>query len=342
MPCHGIGGPLAYYRYLGLIAAAFSVVTLLYGTAVLSTVRSTGELNDFAIPLNGDSSWYRDFGGRTVPELQEDDIFYHAIGSSIAYAKKADIILLGPSFVLYALDPELLRQFGERHHLKIYNMALFGVRSGEFSRRIVKRARLRPRLWVINVDDQFEHFFSSQADIWGFGGSAATPIPAVEYGRAHGWFAVSRRNLRWRLEDLRAKITAPGPLSDGAVYRRYDDGSVYLDHDPRYRAAGNTPITVVRDPNCHADPATIAEGKRYLADIGSQTILTLVPTSTYCPQQARELGEALGVNVLLPPTSDYTTVDGGGHLDHNGAVAFTKFFLSALERSDTYRRIWSH
>jgi cellobiose-specific phosphotransferase system component IIB len=291
-----------------------------------------------ALPLNGDYSWYLNFSGRHVPEIQDLDLFYHNIGHSIDEASKADIVLLGPSFVAYALDPELLQQFGERHGIKIYNMAFIGIRSGEFSRQVIKRWGLHPKLWIINVDDQFAHFFSPSMDM--SIGPQTTPIAAVKYGRLRGWLAVASRNVRWRVENWWASWSTgaeqPKLLE---IYRRPDDGSAHLGVNPRYYAADNGVVPIDRDQNCHSDAKTIALGRDYLRDIGGRSVFMLVPHSQYCPQQARELAEALGVEALLTPDSAYASVDGGGHLDQRGAVAFTTFLLSDLERSDAFKRI---
>jgi hypothetical protein len=325
----------AYRHYILIVAFSALILLALMSAAMLRPAsRNPTGLSDFGrIPLLDRSIWYRDLGGRTVPEIQELDLFYHNIGPSIAEARQADIILLGPSFMLYAIDPEELRQFGEKHGVKIYNMAFFGVRSGEFSREIIERWSLHPKLWIINVDDNFDHFFSAPLKMWWFGSSQSVPIPPVGYDRIKGWASVARRNARWRLENTRAPS-----VSDRSVYRREDDGSVYLNNDPRFGATDNMTINVVRDPNCHATPESIKIGRDYLSSIGSEAIFTLVPNSTWCPTQAFELGRELGKEVILPPDANYSTVDNGGHLDHISAVAFTRFLLTALEQSQTFGR----
>jgi hypothetical protein len=292
-----------------------------------------------AVPLSGDYSWYMDFGGRYVSEIEDEDLFYHNIGNSIDDAKKADIILLGPSFVAYALDPELLRQFGKRHGVKIYNMSFIGIRGGEFSREIIKRWRIHPKLWIINVDDQFIHFFSHSLDL--SMGSKFQSISVVNYGRLRGWLTASSRNMRWRLEDRWASWWLGASGDTPGIYRRPDDGSIYLGFNPKYIASDNTMIHVDRDQNCHATQSTIDIGRSYLNEIGGNSILMLVPHSQYCPQQAVELAQALHVEAIVPPNAEYTTVDGGGHLDHKGALAFTEFVLSKLERSETFQKALS-
>jgi hypothetical protein len=65
-------------------------------------------------------------------------------------------------------------------------------------------------------------------------------------------------------------------------------------------------------------------------------VLTLVPHSQYCPAQARELAKALGVEIIIPPDTGYTTIDGGGHLDRKSAFKFTSFVMSQLAKSEAY------
>jgi hypothetical protein len=293
-----------------------------------------------AISLDGNEAWYRDVGGRSVPELNDLDIFYHNIGQSIENARTADIVILGPSFVLFALDDELMRSFADRHHIKIYDMSFLGVRSGEFSREIVERWGIRPKLWIINADDQVVHFFSPSLDL--YLGAKKERIPAVGYGRFHGFLTVAYRNLRWRLEDASVSIMGyVGRRSAAAtgIYRRIDDGSLFLGLIPRYTAATNPTLHIDRNQDCHASAETMEIARHYVTDVGSHVVLMLVPHSQYCPQQVRELATGLEIEAIIPSTvTAYTTVDGGGHLDHNGAVAFTKYFLSALEDSDRFRQ----
>ncbi len=277
--------------------------------------------------------------GAYVAEIEDEDLYYHNIGSSIADAKKADVIFLGPSFVAFALEPALLRQFGDRYGIRLYNMSFIGVRGGEFSREIIKRWDLHPKLWVINADDQFVHFFSRSLDLTI--GPQTLDIPTTKYNRLRGWLAVAARDLRWHSEyGWAAWSTGSPPVQPAGIYRRPDDGGVYLSADIKnYDSPDNPVLHVTRDQNCHASESTIDFARGYLKDIGGQTILMLVPHSQYCPEQARELATALGTELITPPNTDYTTVD-GGHLDHRGAIAFTQFVLSALQQSEPFKRLF--
>jgi hypothetical protein len=242
--------------------------------------------------------------------------------------------------MLYAIDPDQVRKFGKKHGLKIYNMAFFGVRSGEFSREVIERWSLRPKLWIINVDDSFDHFFSAPLKMWWFGSSQSVPIPPVAYGRSIAWRSIARRNMRWRIEDAKAEYIDAQANSDHSFYRSIEDGSIYFGNDPRYSSTTNPQaIAVVRDQNCHASPDVISTGRNYLASIGGEAVLTLIPNSTWCTTQARELADALGKQLILPPDTHYSTVDNGGHLDRLGAASFTKLLLTELENSNAFKAI---
>jgi hypothetical protein len=288
-----------------------------------------------AIPDEADPGWYRDFGGRATPEIHDQDIFYHNIGPSVASAKAADIVLLGPSFSTYAFDRERLRQFSATSGLKVYNMSFLGIRSGEFSRRILTRWSIRAPLWLINVDDQIIHFFSRETVLTI--GSKAEPIRTLRVSRLRGFLSAVSRTVRWRLEDWEAE-RRDGRKTRNGLYRSIATGDINLDVVPRYVANDNPFLKISRDPNCHVSDETIEIGRQFLKDIGGTVVFTLVPHSQYCPLQAQELAKALGVELILPPSDGYTTVDGGGHLDKRSATIFTDFVMSRLLETKAYNR----
>jgi hypothetical protein len=67
---------------------------------------------------------------------------------------------------------------------------------------IIDRWSLHSKLWIINVDDNFDHFFSTLLNWW-FGSSPSVPIPPIGYHWVKGW-TIARRNARWRVEDAQA------------------------------------------------------------------------------------------------------------------------------------------
>jgi hypothetical protein len=317
-------------RYLVVLAATSA---LLFTTGLVWGERGHDHFASY--PLNRDTAFYRDYAGRRVPEIQDQELFYHNLGGSVAAAKAADIIALGPSFVSYALDKGVLRQFEADSSRRVYNMSFIGVRGGEFSRKVITRWDIKAPLWVINADDQFIHFFSRSLDLTL--GPKTTVIPAATHGRIHGYISAAARNLRWRVEDYIAYYRTGNGSANG-FFRNIATGDVTIDMNPKYTATNNGEIPYDRSRDCHASAQTIEIARQFLKDIGGEVVLTLVPHSQYCPAQARELATALGVEILLPPDAGFTSVDGGGHLDQNGAERFTRFLTTELTKTDAYRR----
>jgi hypothetical protein len=105
------------------------------------------------ISLNNDRLFYMNLKRSNTFQYQDRDIFYHGIGRSIKYAQQADIIILGHSMVLFGFDRQLLQDFANHYHIKIYNLALAGVTSGEFVLRIIKKFHLHPSIFILNADD---------------------------------------------------------------------------------------------------------------------------------------------------------------------------------------------
>jgi hypothetical protein len=319
---------LGIYLYLVVFAVAS---TLLVSTFLVWGLRGHDHFASY--PLNGDAAFYRDFSGRRVPEIQDQELFYHNIGGSVAAARNADIILLGPSFVSYALDKTVLREFETARDHRVYNMSFIGIRGGEFSRRIITRWKIKAPLWVINADDQFIHFFSKSLDLTL--GPATTSIPATLHNRLRVYLSVAARNLRWRAEDYISYYKTRDGSANG-IYRNIATGDATVEVNPRFTADDNKEIAFDRGRGCHASPETIEITRQYLKDIGGRVVLTLVPHGQYCPAQAYELAKALGIEIIIPPDAGYTTIDGGGHLDRKGAIKFTNFLMTELVKTDAY------
>jgi hypothetical protein len=318
------------YLYLVIFAVA-----LIVPASILLVWGLKGHDHFASTSLNGDKDFYRDFAGRAVPEIQDQELFYHNLGGSVVAARKADIVFLGPSFVSYALDKTVLRQFEAAHGRHVYNMSFIGIRGGEFSRRIITRWGIKAPLWVINADDQFIHFFSTALDLTL--GPTTTTIPATRHSRVRGFLSVAARNMRWRAEDYLSYYRT-GDDSAHGIYRSISTGDATVDVNPQYVADTNKEIPFDRNRDCHTNPAIIAIARQYLEDIGGRVVLMLVPHSQYCPAQAYELAKALGIEILVPPDAGYTTVDGGGHLDRKGAVKFTNFLMTELVKTDAYQQ----
>ncbi|MGJ5178151.1 hypothetical protein ACQR16_08640 [Bradyrhizobium oligotrophicum] len=286
----------------------------------------------------GDRNWYRNFGGQRIPQIQDQDVFYSNIGSSIAAAKHADVVFLGPSFVSYAIDRHTLQSSDQVDRLKLYNMAFVGIRGGEFSRRVIARWDMRVPLWVINVDDQFAHFFSSDLNVTL--GPQKVPVAAVSRDRLRGYLTVIGRNLRWRLEDVVSAVQT-GHFSDSGLYRSVSTGDMALDVNPGYVARNNGAMRSARDQDCGTSAEIVSYARTFLKEIGGRVVFMLVPHSQSCRGQAEQLANALDVELIAPPFDGLTTLDGGGHLDKNGAEIFTSYLAAEIVKTRAFKDAFS-
>jgi hypothetical protein len=325
------------------------VVVLLAGFLAWGFV---GKDHFAAIPLNGDRTWYLNNLDGVPNAIQDRDIFYHNIGHSIDNARQADIIILGHSMFTVGLRYDLVREFAIRHHVKIFNMTVEGVPEGEFSRQVIVRWGLMPKLWIINADDRVHDFFDSTITDYGnFHESAADNV--VTYGRLTGYYHVIYRNLLWRAMLLASKIwpwtirsgwsnDSPETRLVANVWRSAQDGNADIDEIPVFARSGNPPMFIKRNQNCPASPEEIEHARSYLAAIGGTAVLSLAPAEGFCPQRVRELGAALNVETIIPPDVRVYTSWDDVHLDKAGAVAFTQFFLMALEHTTAFEQIADH
>jgi hypothetical protein len=318
-------------RYLLLFASV-----MLLGAALL------GELvrHDF-FSTNDSEASYRDLGGRRIPQIQDEDVFYSDVGGAIAAAKAADIVFLGPSFVSFAIDRSTLQSSPLLGQLKIYNMAFIGVRSGAFSRLLINHQGIHPPLWIINVDDQVEHFFSDDLDVTI--GATKMPIAAVGRSRVKGYLTVVGRDVKWWIEELIAAITAikgGGHYSSAGLYRNVSNGDIVLADNPGY-LADHKPIVLTRDPDCHTNPAVVEYARNFVKEVGGNVVFMLVPHSQACVRQAAELAAALNVELITPPFDGITSFDGGGHLDKKGAEKFTSYLAADLVKTQAFKRAFA-
>ncbi|MDB5609270.1 MAG: hypothetical protein JWP25_6170, partial [Bradyrhizobium sp.] len=258
-----------------------------------------------AITRSGKLSWYQNLAGDYVTEIQDQDLFFHNIGRSIDQVRRADVVILGSSLVSFAVSAEIIgERLEKRNRLKFYNMAFVGVASGEFSRQIIEKFGLHPRLWVINADDGGGggNFFSR--NLTRAFGADVRPIPAAQHGRLGAYLDVIRRNLRWRFErdttGLRSRIAPPKASLIPGFDRSDETGAADMSSFPGFLANGNPTVRMTRDPDCHTSPEVIANARDFVRSLGAPVVLTLVPNFHGCLTQMREIAKAIDVEVASP------------------------------------------
>ncbi len=328
------------------VICVLALIGLIAGGSCLYLAAQPGD-HFAAISPTGKPAWYQNLAGEYVTEIQDQDLFFHDIGGSIEHVRQADVVILGSSLVSFALDGDVVRERLEKPHgLKFYNMAFVGVASGEFSRQIIQKYGLHPRLWILNADDGGGggNFFSR--NLTRAFGADVRPIPATRLSYFEAYHQVIRRDLRWRFErataELRRELVPPKASVIPKFDRSDETGAADMSSFPRFLADGNPGVKMTRDPDCHTTPDVIANARAFVASLGAPVVLTLVPNFHGCLTQVKEIAQAIGVETALPPRTNYSSWDGGGHLDRNGATDFTRDLVGALERTSAFQGLSTH
>jgi hypothetical protein len=298
-----------------------------------------------ALTRPSEPGWYLNLSGNFVTEIQDQDLFFHDIGRSIEFARGADIIILGSSLVSFALSEEVIRErLEKRYRLKFFNMAFVGVASGEFSRQIIEKYDLHPRLWVINADDGGGGGNFFRRNLTRAFGADVKEIPATHHGRMRALYEVIRRNLRWRFEEFGAAnhLIQPKGGIIPIFYRSDETGAADMSSFPHFLADANPRVKMTRDPDCHTTPEVITTARDFVRSVGAPVVLTIVPNFHGCITQVQEIAEAIGVEAALPARTDYSSWDGGGHLDRKGAIEFTGDLVAALEKTAAFQGLSRH
>jgi hypothetical protein len=331
-------------RYWSAVAVTIALLFMLAAW----WIHSPGQDHTGSIPLNGDGTWFRNY--EVGFEIQDLEIFFDDIGHSVENARQADIIFLGWSRLLFGMDWRLFEDFERKHQLKMFNMGLADVYSGDFSLRIARKWGLHPKLWVINAERDIKNMnntgFFYMNLFGGSGSSMATRV--VGYSRLRAYRNVLGRNIRWRLK------MALGLLGN-APYRSATTGNWYLDDWPNYASDNNPRIksrdlhlvdgalnqTERLDPSCPTNAEEVDEAKRYVEAIGGAVFLIQMPSAFACAQRVQELASALAVPAYTVDPTQFSTTDGGGHLDGISARKYTTTFFGWLEQQPKFRELFS-
>jgi hypothetical protein len=315
---------------------AFATVFTVLFVAACWALYYPGQDHFGAIPLRGDVGWYYNYESEF--EIQDNDVFFHGIGHSIDNARQADIIFLGTSRPLFAIDWRLFDEFEQRHHLKMFNMAFAGIPSGEFALQIIRKWRLTPKMWVIDLyggsgepSNLINNSFFYASLVSAFHESGTSRV--VSYSKVRAYKNVIGRNLAWRLRQAAGSLKLES-------FRSAKTGNWYLDDWPNSAKNDNPRLQLTDDQSCPSSPEEIEGAKNYANAIGGTIILTQVPSKFSCAQRVRAIAAGLAAPAFIVDVEPYRSPDGGGHLDRASARKYSASLFSWLEELPEFRRLF--
>lgn len=294
------------------------------------------------IALNGDDRWYMNFANLITEEMQDRDILYHGIGSSIDHLRQADIIILGHSVLEFGIDNDEIERFERDHNVKIYNLTNPGIASGQYVKKLIDKWGLKPKLWIINADDYPADFFNPVMDDF-FASGRNSVFRIVDSSRFTAYLNVASRNIRWRIElwladhlpTWAAAYNSHLNKAAGKTWRNIENGNFNADAANGYLSPGKT-VQSRRNGKCLLPPEIVQNAGRYISSLGSPVVFTLLPYDGWCPEHTVDLATALGVEKIVPERTDFELLD-GRHMNKSGARAFTRFFLDRLSQTYAFK-----
>ena len=119
-------------------------------------------------------SWYLD--SRPWEQAYSHSVLYFGLGRSIESARRADILMLGNSRMLFAFPSDVLTPALAAHGLKAFNLGFQHSEFNVFPERVLERNDLRPRVVIVNEDEFFMGSMSpSRWSGWNVKGSSDSP-----------------------------------------------------------------------------------------------------------------------------------------------------------------------
>lgn len=327
--------------YLAILFGLFASATIALAVFGLDALKPHDHFSQIA--LDGDPRWYRNYAHLMTREMQDRDILYHGVGKSIKNAKKADVILLGHSVLEFAIVNDLVEAFEKKHDIRIFNLTNPGIASGEFIRRLIRKWKLKPKVWIINADDYPANFFDPKMDDF-FAKGRNSAFKVVEGDWLSAYSHVISRNIRWRMELALSKYgpeflkQPPYPfiVRPATTFRNVETGNYNLEGTNGFTAAGKA-IEEATDKPCPTSDQEAQWGRTYLDGISGTPLFILTPYDKWCRQRVVDLAGALGVEALLSPAGAKFTSFDGRHMNKEGAIAYTTFLLDAFEKSRAFR-----
>jgi hypothetical protein len=271
-----------------------------------------------------DSAYYlaHDRGGHL-----DHHVLYHGTDPvAIENLKKADILFVGTSRMMFALRSRVLAPWAQAYGLDYYALG-FGFREGDtWALDLIKKYDLRPRLVVVNVDG----FFGRPLSTWAERVKQDSEFSA----RKRFWEGElgheTRRYVHRVIPNWIDLYGRPGfPFGNEFIaYRSRRDGIWAISPWPKpTMPAYAEDFGAVEVGPRIGDPA-----KAFKAEMdrrGSRTILTYVPTPDDAGGNPVALGRLLGVPVVGMDVDGLTSHD-GSHLSEESAVFWSRRLIQDL------------
>jgi hypothetical protein len=249
-------------------------------------------------------------------------VIYHGIDrEALARLRAAEVLFLGNSRLMFALETGALRAFFATRGLTYYVMGFGHTEQDDFPVRIIAKYDLRPSVVVVNADGFF------------WDGESAWAARTVRESWFDAWkLQVESEASHWVRRRLHAAIPHYVDLYEGGqelvVFRSRLDGTWFVANEFDEEIPFEWPSSDRHEPSRRSLQAAEAF-KRELDARGARLILGLVPAPEASIYRAQVVAAHLGVPLVAPTVSQLATVD-RSHLTAASSWRFERAFLAAL------------
>lgn len=247
---------------------------------------------------------------------------------ALEHLRRADVLLLGNSRLMFAARPGVLDAFFESRGLRYYILG-FGFRETDrFPLAIIEKFDLRPKLVIVNADGFFQYAYSDFAravmksnliGAWQFAREAETghEVRRALHQLVPNWVdLLGRPGFPWRRELI--------------IYRSRTNGAWQLSPwEPGLRAMTGRDLR--QPPLAPHEHDAARRFKAAMDGRGARLVLTYVPTSRPLGGGPALFADLLGVPLVAAHPPGLTTED-DDHVDEGSAVAWSQAFVQELER----------
>ena len=238
-------------------------------------------------------------------------------------AMRADVLFLGNSRILCAINNDALSRYSEESGDACFNLG-FGYDEGSsFALGLIEKYDLRPRIAVVNCDVSF----------WGSPSIVAGDVMSKNGLKVRA--EVVEFKAAWKLRRLIhqwvPKLVAPENI---AIWRGRETGAWIVRFNEKKESAVSY-MTEEPDRDLMAKLMhSVSQFQKALSSRDTKLVLTLVPSDHSNVTIVKRIARALGISTLLVSDDDLLTTFDGDHLDHGSSQVFAESILMQLLELD--------
>jgi hypothetical protein len=303
--------------HLACGAITLAVLVLVAAATAPPTARQLDIVTHRMPPEAGSYYLAHDRGGQV-----DHHVLYHGTDAvALARMREAQVLFLGNSRLMFALDRGALREFFDELGLTYYVLGFGHTEQDDFPARIIAKYDLRPEVVVVNADG----FFMDSQSEW----AAKT----IEESSFDAWKLQFESEAAHRVRrDIHSVVPQYVDLLRGGreviLYRSRLDGTWFIANEFGDEFPFPWPPLDRNEPSARS-LRSAEVFKQDLASRGGELVLCLVPSPQASIHRARVLAAHVGVPLVAPAVDGLTTID-QSHLSAASSWRFEQVFFAEL------------